>query len=1197
MSLEVLRFELRYHFSRPLLYIFAASFFIMAFLIVSSDAVMPIGRGGNIARNAPFAIFNVLSFMSLFGLTAVAFLVAPAVNRDHEWNTQALFFTTPVTKAEYLLGRFVGATFPVVAAMMMACVGIALAAMMPWQDPEHIAAFNMWPYLYSLVLFILPNLYLSGAIFFSIATLTKRTFSAYIAVIGFLILYGMARAFLGDLDNQAIVSMADPFGWSSFRVMTQYWTVAERNVQLLPFSGLLLVNRILWLSIATGILIYTVFRYRMRTGEASGRRGRRRQLEEEAQASAKSTVTPVQTADAPTATLSFTPRARFAQFLSYTAFETKGVLRSTPFLVVMLFGTANLLARLFVVRGGVSAWPLTQEMLHRIESGFWIYPMLVIVIYSAELIWKDRRTRINEITDALPVPNWIPLVSRFTALYVISALMLVFAMICTISYQAVKGHFDLELALYFKALFLVTLTEWMMFAALAVFCQVLGGSLFLGTLLYVLYLLVQEVPADLGYEHHLYVYPTAPEAPYSDMNGYGHFAAPLFWFRFYWGLFAAGLLILANWLWVRGTDNRISQRLRKARKRMTRRSVAAFAAILLGFVLVGSWIFYNTNVLNTYWTNNSIEGLRATYEQRYKHYDGLAQPKVTAVRLDVDIYPDSRTVDIRGHLRLVNKTNVEIDKLHVLTDPNVIIKSFDLPEHGVDVDDRETGYRIYALAKPLAPEDSLDFGFDISSVNRGFVNDHSNVQVVGNGTFIGNSDYIPQIGYSPGLELEEPDKRKKHGLADRPRLPAVDNTEALQRIFTPDADRIDFEAVVSTSPDQIAIAPGYLQREWQENGRRYFHYKMDAPILNFYSFVSGRYEVTRDRWNGVSIEVYHHERHHMNVARMIESVRNSLEYFTENFSPYQYRQIRIVEFPGYRSFAQSFPNTVPYSEAIHFVDDLRDKNKIDRVFYVTAHEVAHQWWGHQVTGAWVQGGNMIDESMAQYSALMVMEKDYGADRMRKFLRHELDRYLRGRTHEMDEEVPLMRVGNQSYIYYAKGSLVMYALREYIGEETFNAALRKYIEATAFQGPPYTNSIEFLSYVRDAVPARYQYLIEDMFETITLYDNRTENATATRMDDGRYKLVLTYQSHKLRADGKGAETEIDHADWIEIGVYGETEGDERAIEKTLYRKKHSLASGTGDIEIIVDEKPVRAGIDPRNILIDRFPDDNIKKVSL
>lgn len=1195
MPLEVLRFELKHHFRHPLLYVFAASFFVMALLIMSSDVVMPIGRGSNIARNSPFAVFNTLSFLSVFGMVAAAFIVAPAVNRDHEWRTQELFFSTPLRKTGYLLGRFAGATFPLVAAMMMSCVAMGLAPMMPWQDPERFLAFNMSPYLYSVALFILPNLYVMGAVFFSVATLTKKTFMAYVAVLVLIVLYSTARGFLGDLENQALVSMLDPFGWSAFRIMTQYWTVAERNTELLPLSGLLLSNRILWTCAGTGLLTLTVIKFRMFADDGNGRRRPRQRLLDTGETTTMIDAVPACSIHVPAAA-DFTFRGRLAQLISYTTFETRSILRGTAFHVVILFGALNLIARLLVVRGGATPWPLTQEMLHRIHSGFWIYPMVVIVIYGADLIWKDRRAGINEITDSLPIPNWIPLLSRFSALYVICALMLVFAMLCTVGYQAFRGYFDFELVLYFKALCLVALSEWMLFAALAIFCQVLGGNLFVGTLLYVFYLLVQEVPADLGYEHHLYVFPTAPEAPYSDMNGYGHFAAPLFWYRLYWGFFAAGMMILANWLWVRGTDNRFSQRIYNSRSRMTRRSVGALAIAALGFVVVGTWIFYNTNVLNRYWTERSIDEMRADYERQYKQYNGVAQPKVTAARLEVDIHPESRMVDIRGNLQLVNKTNVAVSELHVFTDPNLTINSFSLPQHSVGASDLETGYRIFVLARPLLPGDSLDFGFDVTSINRGFVNDHSNVQVVNNGTFITNSDYVPQIGYSPSFEVQEPDRRKQYGLPDLPRIAAVDDTVALRRIFTPDADRIDFEATVSTSPDQIAIAPGYLQREWESDRRRYFHYKMDVPILNFYCFVSGRYEVTRDTWENIPIEVYHHPSHDMNTRRMIESVRRSLDYFTKNFGPYPYRQLRIIEFPGYRSFAQSFPNTIPFSEAIHFVDDLRDPDKLDRVFYVTAHEVAHQWWAHQVTAANVQGGNMIDESLSQYSALMVMEQDYGAHQMRKFLRHELDRYLRGRTQELDEEVPLMLVGDQPYIFYAKGSLAMYALREYIGENVFNAALRRYLKETAFQGPPYTNSIELLAHMRRVVPKRYEYLIEDMFETITLYDNRMENVVATKMENGAYRLVLTYQSHKYRADGKGTESEVDHADWFEIGVYGEGEGGGTALGKTLYRQKHRLASGSGDIEIVVDEKPVLAGIDPRNILIDRFPEDNVKRVS-
>ena len=172
---------------------------------------------------------------------------------------------------------------------------------------------------------------------------------------------------------------------------------------------------------------------------------------------------------------------------------------------------------------------------------------------------------------------------------------------------------------------------------------------------------------------------------------------------------------------------------------------------------------------------------------------------------------------------------------------------------------------------------------------------------------------------------------------------------------------------------------------------------------------------------------------------------------------------------------------------------------------------------------------------------------------------------------------------------------MYALREYIGEEPLNAALREFIRDYAFQGPPYPATPEFLTYIRAATPAPLQYLIEDLFETITLYDNRVEEVTATRTDDGKYRVRLAYQSRKLRSDGQGVEMEIDHTDWIEIGVFGRGQVNGQLGEKTLYLEKHHLESGSSQIEIVVDHEPVLAGIDPRNLLIDRRPNDNTKRV--
>jgi aminopeptidase N len=401
---------------------------------------------------------------------------------------------------------------------------------------------------------------------------------------------------------------------------------------------------------------------------------------------------------------------------------------------------------------------------------------------------------------------------------------------------------------------------------------------------------------------------------------------------------------------------------------------------------------------------------------------------------------------------------------------------------------------------------------------------------------------------------------------------------------------------VSTSPDQIAITPGYLRDEWVEAGRRYFHYKMDAPIVNFYTFVSGRYEVARDMWNDIAIEIFYHPTHSFNVSRMIEAVKKALAYYTAEFGPYQFRQVRIIEFPAYRRFAQSFPNTIPYSESAHFINDLRDEENIDMVFFITAHETAHQWWGHQVIGGDVQGAQFLLESITQYSAFMIMEKDFGRDQMQKFLAYELERYLMGRGNERVAEQPLVVVEQQPYIYYSKGGLALYALRDYIGEARLNGALRQFLNDKRFQDPPYTNSIEFLAYLYEATPGEYQYLIEDLFETITLYDNRADDAEMEPLENGQYRVTVTVESHKYRADGLGVETEVDHNDWVEIGVFGKHDATSRYASPMLYREKHRVATGKSQIEVIVDDEPVKAGIDPRNLLIDRVPSDNVVKVS-
>ena len=140
-------------------------------------------------------------------------------------------------------------------------------------------------------------------------------------------------------------------------------------------------------------------------------------------------------------------------------------------------------------------------------------------------------------------------------------------------------------------------------------------------------------------------------------------------------------------------------------------------------------------------------------------------------------------------------------------------------------------------------------------------------------------------------------------------------------------------------------------------GRRTARFVSDAPILTFFSIQSARYAEKHRNHRGIDLAVYYHPAHGWNVDRMLDALAGAMDYYQSDFGPYQFDQARIIEFPGYETFAQAFANTMPYSEAIGFVADNSNPEKIDYVTYITAHELGHQYWAHQIIGAEMQGGD------------------------------------------------------------------------------------------------------------------------------------------------------------------------------------------------------------------------------------------------
>ncbi len=1201
MWYEILRFELRQRLRSPVFWLVALAFALMAFAFVTTDAVSIGGGMGNVHRNAPVVVIRFLGVFTVLGLFLVTMFIAGAILRDFNQHSEELVFATPITKASYLGGRFGAGFLAALAVMVAIAVGLLLGSFMPWLDAARLGPTSFAAYGWAFGVIVIPDLLLMSALLFLIASLSRSMLVTYIGLILFFVLQSIAGSLLGDLPHQTLAALLDPFGMSAVHLATRYWSVAQQNTQIPALEGLLLANRAIWLGVALVLLALNWLLFRT---NREGLRWRRKH-KKAAPIPAGHMLAPAKL-DLPKVQQHHSLKAHWIQFFASTRRYVKSVLFGAPFLILLLLGLANLTGILMLSGKimGTPVYPVTQIMVGNIMSASSMFLWIIIIFYTGELVWRERSLGASEVSDAMPSPNWVALASKLATLVMIIAAYFLVCALFTMGWQLGHGFTHLEPLLYLKGLTL-TAISMVLVAVLAVFLQVLANNKFLGYLLVILALGSKLTLAMMHLESNLYSYAGAPGVPYSDMNGFGHFWVGALWFYAYWGWFALALLVATVLLWVRGTGQTWSDRKREAKLRFRRPARLTLAIALVGFVLTGGWIIYNTMVLNEYLPSDEAMARTAQYEKDYAKFADVPQPRITDIKADVQIYPYQRRVHVKGHYTLVNKNDVPVTTLRMRLDAlrdvtHLTLDKLDMPAHTIKHQDKVQGLTVYKLDQPLMPGESMPFNFEITYAPKGFTNGSGEKALVHNGSFLHNTGLFPQFGYNTNRQIRSRSKRRKYGLdPDKPLVPPLSNDPAARAntYISHDSDWIAFQTTVCTAGDQLAMAPGHLKREWQtDSGRNCFHYKMDAPMLNFFTYMSARYKLKQVKWKGVTISVYYNPAHYWNVDRMIKAAKKSLDYYNRQYTTYQFDQLRILEVPDYHAYAQSFANTVAFSEGIGFIADLSDKSNLDYVTQVTAHEIAHQWWAHRVIGADMQGATMLSESLAEYSSLMVMQELYGKDKMHKYLKYELDKYLRGRTMETNREQPLAKVEGQGYIRYRKGAMIFYALQDYVGVNTLDAMLKQFLIDKGFQKPPYTNSNEFMAALSNAVGPQWQNVLQDWFWKITLYDNRVTKATATKAAGGGWDVTMEVHTGKTWADGEGKETDEPFDIPVDIGVFGQADSGKEEDRPVLYLKRRHVTDGDSSITIHVAEKPFEVGIDPYNKLIDRVSGDNRMQVS-
>ncbi len=1202
---KLINFEIKYHTRQVGFWVTVAVMFLVGLLVMSTDSITISGAAGEkVKANGAIAIALQASVLSIGSIFFGAIFVVSGVMRDQVHKALEMVHATPIPTRDMTLSRMIGVYVATFICIFGAVLGLFAGQFAPWVDQETLGPINPLYFLQPAVLYIGVNTLLVSGLFTTVAAVTRNRSLVYVTAVALFIFYTGSGLLLGEDPPDLLVTLSDPFGATALAITTQFWPAAEQNTVMSPIFGYVGLNRLVWggLGIVLYFATFGLFKRGMASKKSKG------SLEDTA-----ASLGQIKLYQTPSV---HSGAVALQSFWKRFTFEYLTTVKSIPFIILSLLAL-SFFGLVIWVQTAFAPDPLLPtniQMAQTTLGGLAIPLLIIIVFFSGEIIWRDKTAAMTEILDASPVKNWPLMAGKWLSLFAIIVTLVGIGIAVGMVAQIVLGDVPINPSTYLKFAFVSFAPRIILFSCLILFIQNFMpnrviGMIAAGALLIFFFFILGNLP----FAHPMMNFGSTQTGALSEINGYADLTN-FKWFAVYWGSLCALFAVLSIWMWRRGTQSSLINRLKSLGKRMTPASAAIATVFLAVFIGSGALIFKAYNIDNDFRTTKQTRLLAVAWEKSFYEIFKKPVPKIRAVETRVDFSPSKRTANVSGSFAIENTTGAPLSDLYVglPTEHDEDVKELSVTgAHWVESGEnaaelKKIGYRLYRFEPALAPDATTKMTFE-TYFRAPSLGDGSPIQR--NGTFVNNFAVMPTIELQDN-RMRNPDQRRKHDLPELEKRPDRTDMATRQNNFiTRSADYVDFKASVCTDIGQIPIAPGKLMREYEANGKACRDYQAISPILNFFSFLSADYAVKRDVWENpdgenINLAIYYHEPHGYNIDLMLEAMKDSLDTFTKTFGPYQYSQIRIMEFP-YGGFAQSFASTIPFSENIGFArnpGDADDVMNLDLATYVTMHEIGHQWFAHQIIGSPNKGFNVLSEGLTENAAYEAYQAKYGWQRTKRLLdQRSIQSYLVGRTQDNDAEPPLAKAEQQQYLDYNKAAWVFWGLKHYMGNDNMQAAIRGFLKQYGTKEPPYPTTIQLVDALRAAAPADMQGLITDYWDRITFWELKIDgDVVVNENPSGGFDVSLTAMvDKKIAAEEDGKETSVTEIDgeslneWVEIGFYTqdpkETLGDEwTALERVRISELETALSFT------MDERPTHVLLDPRRLLMERNVDDNLKK---
>ena len=1186
MFKKLLQFEVFYQFKQRAFPIFAILFLALGVFV---------GRQGFAPKGVNFnAVYQVYFHTSLFTLGSVfiiMFFAISAALRDRQYNMESLIYSSSIKKSQYFWSRFLGTFIFSVLAFSPFLIGYVFGNYFSDLDPERLGDFRLITYLQPWLYIVLPNIFICSTIVFSVSTLTKSSIATYASAVFIYMLYFISAIFLNSPllaqsvpaspESMALAAVADSFGIAAFFEQTQYWTPFQKNTQLLSFSGLFLLNRLVWIFTSLGILLmtYKVFSFRETTKKV---KKATKQKTDEIQILLYKPIKALHNF-----------KAQLLAFYTLLKLELKNIFKSLPFIAVLIMWLLIVFSELFstVIGGGeygVSVYPFTNLLIDLFLNQLTLFSLILIVFYSSEIFWRERDLNINNIIDATPVKNGVFFLSKFTALLSLPMILITSGILMCIAFQISLNHTNFEFSLYVSLYYHYGI-QLVIFSMISFFVNSLVKSKYIGMGIFGLIVLLSLKSGMLGLEHPLTSLGFLPRLEYNNMDGFNGVSNLFNHLVLYWLALGLIITVLSFKIWNRGAVASFSVKLKQLAMNWT--TIQKYVTLLLVvlFLSAGGLVYYNVNIASKYETKNDRLDFRENYERKFKKFDNIERLYPTSKKTKVDFYPAKRMYTVSADYMLKNKSEQPLLELFIterIALQNITIEKAQLVAH-----DTLYGTYLFKYNTPLQPNDSVKYTFKLKKEVKGYETDNS---IVNNGTYINRlGNFEPILGYTTGLEITNRIERKRRNL---PKRIEEDNSEAHIVLEDVKYEKIRFETIISTSDDQIAISSGRLLKEWSKNNRNYYHYKSINKILPSIGYFSAKYKTKKTNYKGVSIEQYYDANHDFNIEVIENSVKQALDYCQENFGKYNFNHVRIAEVPSYWPFGGfAHPGVISMVEDRLYLTNVSNEETFNVVAKRVIHEVAHQWWGHTLSAKPVAGASLLVEGFAKYTEAVILEKMYGKRVLYTLTENARSRYFRGRSFASSVEPPVYKVDGQSYISYGKAFTVMLGLRDLIGENQVNNVLKKLTDKYRSINKLAVTSVELLDEIYKVTPIKQHTLVNDWFKKLITYDLGIEESSYKKLSNGTYEITVKVKAKRFETLANGDIKQIPINEFVKIGVFTEHPSSIKLDSSILYYKSNRLNKDITMLKVIVKEKPSYISIDPYGTRLDENLVDNIMEL--